>query len=229
NRAAILNEAAVYVPATQGLSRVALEAAAAGAAVASPPGTREQPQLAAAEMGRLADDGAYRERQAATGRRAAEQQTFTDVARELEDIYEGLRGRRRAGKREADPLAHRDWIVVDLHTHTSASHDCRVPPALLLDHAEAEGLGAIAVTDHNVFSGAQEVVELACERDIVVIPGEEVKTDAQGEVIGLFLREEIPRGMSFGDTMAAIKGQGGVVYLPHPFDRMHAIPDAATL
>jgi predicted metal-dependent phosphoesterase TrpH len=113
--------------------------------------------------------------------------------------------------------------------HTSASHDCRVAPELLLEHALAEGLGAIAITDHNVFSGAQEVSKLARGRDIVVIPAEEVKTDSQGEVIGLFLKEEIPRGMSFGDTIAAIKGQGGLVYVPHPFDRMHAIPDPATL
>jgi predicted metal-dependent phosphoesterase TrpH len=61
------------------------------------------------------------------------------------------------------------------------------------------------------------------------VPGEEVKTDGQGEVIGLFLREEIPKGMSFADTVAAIKEQGGIVYLPHPFDRMHAIPEPTTL
>jgi predicted metal-dependent phosphoesterase TrpH len=229
SRAAILNEAAIFVPATQGLSRLALEAAAASAAVASPPGVREQPQLAAAEAGRLADDPAYRERRAREGRASAETQTFADVARDLEQVYEGLRGRRRAPRRDADPLADRDWIVVDLHTHTSASHDCRVSPELLLGQAEAEGLGAIAVTDHNVFDGAEEVVELARGRQIVVIPGEEVKTDGQGEVIGLFLHEVIPRGMSFGDTIAAIKAQGGVVYVPHPFDRMHAIPDPATL
>jgi predicted metal-dependent phosphoesterase TrpH len=48
-------------------------------------------------------------------------------------------------------------------------------------------------------------------------------------VIGLFLREEIPRGMSFADTVAAIREQEGVVYVPHPFDRMHAIPAPATL
>jgi hypothetical protein len=229
SRAAILNDAAIFVPAVNGVSRLRLEAAAAGAAVASPPGMRGQPQLAAAEMGRLADDVAYRERRAGAARASAEAQTFTDVARELEEIYEQLRGRKRTGKRAGDPLAGHDWIVVDLHTHTSASHDCRVPPALLLEHAETEGLGAIAVTDHNVFSGAQEVSELARGRDIVVIPGEEVKTDGQGEVIGLFLDTEIPRGLSFGDTIAAIKEQGGLVYLPHPFDRMHAIPDAATL
>jgi predicted metal-dependent phosphoesterase TrpH len=229
SRAAILNGAAIFVPAAAGISRLVLEAAAAGAAVASPPGTHTQPQLAAAEMGRLADDDSYRAAQAARGRATAEQQTFTDVAHELDEIYEGLRARKRAARRGADPLANRDWIVVDLHMHTNASHDCRVSPELLLEHAEAEGLGAIAVTDHNVFHGAEEVAELAHGRDIVVIKGEEVKTDGQGEVIGLFLEKEIPRGMSFGDTIAAIKAQGGLVYLPHPFDRMHAIPDAATL
>jgi predicted metal-dependent phosphoesterase TrpH len=229
SRAAILNEAAIFVPTPHGLSRLALEAAAAGAAVAAPLGTTEQPQLAAAEMGRLADDDAYRTRRAGSGRADAERQSFGEVARELEEIYEGLRGRRRSQRRDADPLADREWIVVDLHSHTNASHDCQVLPADLLAQAEAEGLGALAVTDHNVFSGAQEAVELARERDLLVIPGEEVKTDAQGEVIGLFLKHEIPRGMSFGDTIAAIKEQGGVVYLPHPFDRMHAIPDAATL
>jgi len=56
-----------------------------------------------------------------------------------------------------------------------------------------------------------------------------VKTKGQGEVIGLFLQEEIPRGMSFADTLAAIREQGGLVYLPHPFDRRHAIPDPKTL
>ena len=104
------------------------------------------------------------------------------------------------------------------------SHDCSIHPRALIDHAEEEGLGAIAVTDHNVFAGALETIELARDRDLIVIPGEEVKTDSQGEVIGLFLREEIPRGMSFADTIEAIREQDGIVYVPHPFDRMHAIP-----
>jgi len=229
SRAAVLNEAAIYVPAPRGVTRVALEAAAAGAALAAPPGVLEQPPLAAAEMGRLADDETYRLRRSAAAQASVEGQTFADVARELEAIYEGLRGRKRSSKRDADPLADRDWIVVDLHMHTNASHDCRVPPDVLLDHAEAEGLGAVAITDHNVFSGALEAVRLARGLELTVIPGEEVKTDNQGEIIGLFLEEEIPRGMTFGDTIAAIKAQGGLVYLPHPFDRMHAIPDPATL
>ena len=56
-----------------------------------------------------------------------------------------------------------------------------------------------------------------------------MKTDGQGEVIGLFLEREIPRGLSFADTIAAIREQGGLVYVPHPFDRLHAIPDPRTL
>jgi predicted metal-dependent phosphoesterase TrpH/glycosyltransferase involved in cell wall biosynthesis len=227
-RAQLLNEAAIFVPAFDGLDRVSLEAAAAGAAVVSPPGVRDQPELAAAAILRLAEDGDHRRREGERARAAAESQSFAEAAQELDDVYQGLAGRRRK-QREPEPLADRDWIVADLHMHTSWSHDCQVSVEELLDHAEAEGLGAIAVTDHNVFGGAAEAVELARGRDLIVIPGEEIKTDGQGEVIGLFLTEEIPRGLSFDTTVEAIRAQGGVVYVPHPFDRLHSIPDAATL
>jgi len=226
-RAPLLNEASIFVPAFDGLDRVSLEAAAAGAAIVSPPGLREQPELAAAALLRLAEDGDYRERESKRARKAAEPQSFAAAAGELDELYRGLASRRRS--RSAEPLGDRDWIVADLHMHTSWSHDCQIPVEELLDHAEAEGLGAIAVTDHNVFGGAREAVELARGRDLVVIPGEEVKTHDQGEVIGLFLSEEIPRGLSFGETVDAIRAQGGIVYLPHPFDRLHAIPEPATL
>ena len=230
-RAAVLREAAVFVPAPNGLRRVRLEAAAAGAALAAPPGVEAQPELAAAAVARLVEDETFRAQAAARARAEAEEQSFAAVARELDELYSGLARRRRssAGVRERDPLGDRDWIVCDLHTHTSWSHDCQVETEELLDHAEAQGLGAIAITDHNAFGGAREAVELAGERELVVIPGEEIKTDEQGEVIGLFLTEEIPRGLPFAETIAAIRDQGGIVYLPHPFDRLHAIPDAATL
>jgi predicted metal-dependent phosphoesterase TrpH len=153
-------------------------------------------------------------------------QTFGRLAGEHAAIYEELAKRRRIAGTD-EPLAGRDWIVCDLHLHTSWSHDCAIDVGDLLTHAEAEGLGAIAITDHNVFGGALEA--LATTTPLTVIPGEEVKTDGQGEVIGLYLSEEIPRGLSFGDTLAAIHEQDGIAYLPHPFDRMHAIPDAATL
>jgi glycosyltransferase involved in cell wall biosynthesis len=154
---------------------------------------------------------------------------FAEVAAGLDRLYRRLAGRRRVVHVDSDPLSDREWIAVDLHTHTSWSHDCSVPASELLAAAEAIGLGAIAVTDHNVFGGAQEAVELARDRALTVIPGEEMKTKGQGEVIGLFLREEIPRGLSFEDTIAAIRAQGGLVFLPHPFDRRHAIPDPVTL
>ncbi len=229
SRAAILNEAAIFVPALEGSLRLALEAAAAGAAAAAPRNVSEQPELAAAAVARLAEDEGLRRRIGAEARRSAEGQSFAAVARELDGLYRSLSRRRRLARRDGDPLAHRPWIACDLHLHTAWSHDCSVPVADLLEHAESIGLGAIAVTDHNVFGGAAEAVELAHGRRLTVIPGEEIKTDGQGEVIGLFLREEIPRGMPFTDTVAAIHAQGGLVYVPHPFDRLHAIPDPATL
>jgi predicted metal-dependent phosphoesterase TrpH/glycosyltransferase involved in cell wall biosynthesis len=229
-RASVLADASVFVPALAGLQRVRLEAAAAGCAIASPPGLREQPELAGAEVARLAEDAAFRARKGERARAEVEGQTFASVARELEELYGSLaKRRRRRDGHEADPLADRDWILCDMHMHTSWSHDCTVDPADLIMYAEGSGLGAIAVTDHNVFGGAVETIALARDHELMVIPGEEVKTDGQGEVIGLFLEEEIPRGMSFADTVAAIKEQGGLVYLPHPFDRLHSIPDPATL
>jgi predicted metal-dependent phosphoesterase TrpH/glycosyltransferase involved in cell wall biosynthesis len=228
-RAVALAEAAIFVPAPDGEARLALEAAASGVAIAD---GGDDPERVVAEVAKLAADGELRSRAAAKGRQRAERQSFDLVAKELDALYGRLARKRRDGARLSngeDPLEGRDWIVVDLHMHTDWSHDCSIPVADLLDHAEAIGLGGIAITDHNAFGGALEAVVLARGRELTVIPGEEVKTDGQGEVIGLFLEEEIPRGMTFADTIEAIREQGGLVYLPHPFDRMHAIPDPATL
>jgi len=229
SRAELLREAAVFVPALDGLDRVVAEAQAAGAAVAAPKGRLLQPELAAAEAARLVEDDAYRARRAAEGLAAAAGQSTVALADRVEEVYASIRRRRRAAAPRPAPRAERNWIVADLHMHTNWSHDCSTEVGELLDHAEAQGLGAIAITDHNAFGGALEAVELAHGRPLVVIPGEEVKTDGQGEVIGLFLREEIPRGLSFSETVDAIRAQGGLVYVPHPFDRMHAIPEPATL
>jgi len=232
-RRAALADAAVFVPAPGGSARLLLEAKSSGCAIADPAGLADQPELAAASVARLAEDDAHRTRAGAESRTQAEAADFDRLAERLERIYVKVAGRRRptvhVAHPEGDPLGDRDWIVVDLHMHTHRSHDCSIEPQSLLDHAESEGLGAIAVTDHNVFGGAQESVELARDKDLIVIPGEEVKTDNQGEVIGLFLEKEIPRGMTFAETIAAIREQDGIVYVPHPFDRMHAIPAPATL
>ena len=227
-RAEVLREAAVFVPAVDGVRRVELEARAAGAAVASPPGRALQPELAAAEAARLIEDEQFRARRAAEGLERARNEDFAALADRVTAVYTAVTARRRV-RAPRPPLDDRDWIVADLHMHTTWSHDCSTEVDDLLDHAEAEGLGAIAVTDHNVFGGALEAAEKASGRGLVVIPGEEVKTGGQGEVIGLFLTEEIPRGMSFAETVEAIRAEGGLVYVPHPFDRLHSIPDAATL
>jgi Glycosyltransferase Family 4/PHP-associated/PHP domain len=220
-----LGPAAIFVPAPGGEDRLALEAAASGAAVA---GGHDEDTVAG--VARLALDTEQRSLEAQAARSRAETQGFDAVADELDEIYTRLTRKRRARPpADVDPLADRDWITIDLHMHTDWSHDCTIPAEELVDHAEAIGLGGIAVTDHNVFGGALEAVEIARSRELIVVPGEEVKTDDQGEVIGLFLEEEIPRGMTFADTIAAIREQGGLVYLPHPFDRMHSIPDPATV
>ena len=228
-RAPLLARASIFVPGIDGLQRLALEAGAAGCAIARPKGVEAQPELAAAAAARLAEDDALREREGAKARTEAEASDFAVVAAQLSDLYGNLPLRRRRRRPQADPLADRPLIVADLHMHTSWSHDCSTDPAELVDHAEAHGLGAIAVTDHNVFGGALEAADYASGRELVVIPGEEVKTDDQGEVIGLFLEREIPRGLGFAETIAAIREQGGLVYVPHPFDRLHSIPDPRTL
>ena len=229
SRARLLAGAAGLVPAQRGVRRFRAEAAAAGVPLVDPSGAQEQPELVGAALGRLASDPEWRRAQSETVRRSSEALGSETLADELETLYESVLGRRRTVARTpAEPLADRPFILADLHMHTDHSHDCSVPVADLLDYAEAQGLGAIAITDHNVFSGAQEALQLARDRKLMVIPGEEIKTE-KGEVIGLFLEEQIERGLPMADTIAAIREQGGVVYLPHPFDRLHTIPDAPTL
>ncbi len=150
---------------------------------------------------------------------------WSRVAAEFEALFEEIAARRHGNGRPQvqQRLQERDYIHVDLHMHTDHSPDCATPVQTLLDTAKRVGLGAIAITDHNEISGALEARERA--DGIKVIVAEEVKTADQGEVIGLFIEEKIPRGMSLQETIAEIRRQGGLVYVPHPFDRMHAVPD----
>ncbi|HMB55085.1 MAG TPA: PHP domain-containing protein, partial [Thermoanaerobaculia bacterium] len=151
------------------------------------------------------------------------------VAAEFETVYRRVAARRHEA--DGDPelrrrIAERPLIEVDLHMHTDHSPDCATPVEVLLETARDRGLGAIAVTDHNEVSGALEARRIAEEMgDIKVIVAEEVKTAEQGEVIGLFLEEKIPRGLTMAETIAEIRRQGGLVYVPHPFDRLHSVPD----
>ena len=151
------------------------------------------------------------------------------IADELEAIYRRLLDRRHPpeGNQEVrERISQRPLIEVDLHMHTDHSGDCATPVDVLIHTARDRGLGAIAITDHNEVSGALEARKLAEELgDIKVIVAEEVKTAEQGEVIGLFLEEKIPKGLTMAETIAEIRRQGGLVYVPHPFDRFHSVPD----
>ncbi len=151
------------------------------------------------------------------------------VADRLEAIYRQLLARRHdpTGDPEVrERISSRPLIEVDLHMHTDHSGDCATPVEVLLHTARDRGLGAIAITDHNEVSGALEARRIAAEMGgIKVIVAEEVKTAEQGEVIGLFLEEKIPKGLTMAETIAEIRNQGGLVYVPHPFDRFHSVPD----
>jgi predicted metal-dependent phosphoesterase TrpH len=163
------------------------------------------------------------------GAGAAGDARWTTIVDELEAIYRRLLARRHppGGDPEIrERISKRPLIEVDLHMHTDHSGDCATPVDVLIHTARDRGLGAIAITDHNEVSGALEARKLAEELgDIKVIVAEEVKTAEQGEVIGLFLEEKIPKGLTMAETIREIRAQGGLVYVPHPFDRFHSVPD----
>jgi len=186
------------------------------------------PETLGAQLQRLVTDADLRDRLRAAAAPARDRLAFTRLADELEEVYAALAARRHdpAGSPAvARRIAGRARIDADLHMHTDHSMDCATPVEVLLATARDQGLGAIAITDHNEISGALEAQRAAEKYGVKIIVGEEVKTASQGEVIGLFLTEKIPRGMTLQETVAEIKRQGGIVYVPHPFDRMHAVPD----
>jgi len=190
-------------------------------------GARDVETLSA-QLRRLIADPDLREKLRDAAAATREHLAFTRLADELEGVYTELAARRHdpAGKPAvARRIAKGPLVDVDLHMHTDHSMDCATPVEVLLATARDQGLGAIAVTDHNEVSGALEAQAKAARFGVKVIVGEEVKTASQGEVIGLFLQERIPRGLTLQETVAEIKRQGGLVYVPHPFDRMHAVPD----
>ena len=178
-----------------------------------------------ARLGRRTLLASFRDR----ARESVPTRDWEDVTDDLEEVYRRVTDRRHPedgneGVRRR--ISRRKLIEVDLHMHTDHSPDCATPVEVLLETARDRGLGAIAITDHNEVSGAFAAQEAAEKMDgIKVIVAEEVKTAEQGEVIGLFLKEKIKKGMTMAETIAEIRRQGGLVYVPHPFDRLHSVPD----
>ncbi len=106
-------------------------------------------------------------------------------------------------------------LRADLHCHTHYSPDALSSPGKLVAACLDRGIDCLAITDHNTIAGAL-LMQRLCPFQVIV--GEEVRT-REGEVIGLFLKEEVPAGLSLEETVERIKAQGGLVMVPHPFDR----------
>lgn len=117
------------------------------------------------------------------------------------------------GEERATPTA----VRVDCHAHTMWSGDSTTTPDELAEAITAAAIDVVCITDHSTITGA---VRLAGELPCTVVVGQEQRTP-EGEIIGLFLTERIPPGCrTAADAARAVRDQGGVVYVPHPFDPM---------
>jgi len=115
----------------------------------------------------------------------------------------------------APPPPPAGWVRVDCHLHTAASGDSVLSVEELAERARQAGLDAVFITDHNVTHAAVAAAER--HLGVRVIVGEEVRTP-DGDAIGLFLTERIPYVLPLAEVIGRIRGQGGLVYVPHPFD-----------
>lgn len=104
---------------------------------------------------------------------------------------------------------------IDLHCHTCYSRDSLMTLDALLHWMDRRGIDKVAITDHNTIAGALAFRDQTPERIVI---GEEIKT-TRGELLGLFLHEEVPPGLSPEETIVRIRAQGGLVGASHPFAR----------
>ena len=123
-------------------------------------------------------------------------------------------------KPEPEPELKPHTMRIDLHCHSEASPDSSSPLDEIPERCVEKGITIQAITDHNCIWGAQKLQEIVHARNdlpLSIIVGEEIST-SEGELVGLFLQEEIEAGLTPEQTVAAIKRQGGLVLLPHGFD-----------
>jgi len=125
---------------------------------------------------------------------------------------------REAADREAAGHEAPSRAFIDLHCHTSASFDSLATPGAVVRTALSRGLTHLAITDHDRIDGALRARDAAPE-GLTVIVGEEVKT-ADGDLVAVFIEKLVPPGLPALETIAAIREQGGLVGVPHPFDRL---------
>lgn len=106
-------------------------------------------------------------------------------------------------------------LKADLHVHTEYSLDCDTTLEQIVNRCQKRDINCIAVADHGTIEGALKIQTPA---PFLVIVAEEILTP-HGEIMGIFLKEGIPSGLSVAETISRIKAQDGLVCIPHPFDR----------
>jgi len=117
-------------------------------------------------------------------------------------------------------------LKADLHIHTEYSMDCNTPLDKVINRCLETGINCIAVADHGTVEGALKLQDIA---PFTVIVAEEILTP-HGEIMGMFLKETIPSGLSVEQTLARIRAQGGLVCIPHPFDTLrHSALDSRVI
>ena len=109
-------------------------------------------------------------------------------------------------------------IRIEFHMHTHRSPDSLLTVEEIVRTCQERRLEAVVIADHNTIKGALELREYA-EGNLLVVVAEEIRTP-EGEIMGLFLKEEIPAGLSPLETVGRIREQGGLVLIPHPTDRL---------
>jgi len=112
-------------------------------------------------------------------------------------------------------------LKADFHIHTEYSMDSNTPLEKVISRCLETGINCIAISDHGTIEGAVKMQSLA---PFPVIVAEEILTSI-GDIIGMFLKETIPSGLSVEQVISRIRAQGGLVYIPHPFDTLfrHAL------
>jgi predicted metal-dependent phosphoesterase TrpH len=107
-------------------------------------------------------------------------------------------------------------LKADLHVHTQYSMDCTSSLDEIIAQCQKIGINCLAIADHGSIAGALKMEKLA---PFQIIVAEEILTPS-GEIMGMFLTEEIPSNLSAEETIKRIKDQNGIVCIPHPYDRI---------
>ena len=105
-------------------------------------------------------------------------------------------------------------LKADLHIHTEYSMDCATPLNELIEYCLEQGINCVAIADHGTVEGALKLKDIA---PFTVIVAEEILTP-DGEIMGMFLEETIPSGITVSEAISRIRAQSGLVCIPHPFD-----------